>query len=91
MTPSSKYDFKFKDYAPWAFRAIRDAFHVDPAEYLVFSPFNAHTISCRSQENTSFQNWEVQENLAVSFTLAKIIGLLSRPFIGLNTSFFAGS
>ncbi|TPX32469.1 hypothetical protein SmJEL517_g04485 [Synchytrium microbalum] len=35
LTPSSKYDFKFKDYAPWVFRATRDIFHVDPAEYLM--------------------------------------------------------
>ncbi|KND03212.1 1-phosphatidylinositol-4-phosphate 5-kinase [Spizellomyces punctatus DAOM BR117] len=35
LTPSSRYDFKFKDYAPWVFRCIRDAFHVDPAEYLL--------------------------------------------------------
>lgn len=35
MTPSSKYDFKFKDYAPWVFRDIREIFHIDPAEYLV--------------------------------------------------------
>ncbi|KAI9197078.1 uncharacterized protein BJ171DRAFT_523049 [Polychytrium aggregatum] len=35
LTPSSKYDFKFKDYAPWVFRYIRDAFKVDPAEYLL--------------------------------------------------------
>ena len=35
MTPSSRYDFKFKDYAPWAFRDIREIFHIDPAEYLV--------------------------------------------------------
>ena len=35
MTPSSKYDFKFKDYAPWVFRRIRNVFRVDPAEYLV--------------------------------------------------------
>ncbi|KAJ3089317.1 Phosphatidylinositol-4-phosphate 5-kinase [Quaeritorhiza haematococci] len=35
MTPSSKYDFKFKDYAPWVFRMIRESFRVDPAEYLL--------------------------------------------------------
>ncbi|KAJ3036745.1 Phosphatidylinositol-4-phosphate 5-kinase [Rhizophlyctis rosea] len=35
LTPSSKYDFKFKDYAPWVFRMIRESFHVDPAEYLL--------------------------------------------------------
>ncbi|KAI8801365.1 hypothetical protein BJ742DRAFT_744620 [Cladochytrium replicatum] len=35
LTPSSKYDFKFKDYAPWVFRKVRDAFRVDPAEYLL--------------------------------------------------------
>ncbi|KAI9020507.1 hypothetical protein DFJ74DRAFT_673423 [Hyaloraphidium curvatum] len=35
LTPSSKYDFKFKDYAPWVFRAIRDVSRIDPADYLV--------------------------------------------------------
>ncbi|KAI7666264.1 SAICAR synthase-like protein, partial [Hortaea werneckii] len=35
LTPSAKYDFKFKDYAPWVFRHIRAAFRIDPAEYLV--------------------------------------------------------
>ncbi|KAF2862140.1 SAICAR synthase-like protein [Piedraia hortae CBS 480.64] len=35
LTPSAKYDFKFKDYAPWVFREIRNAFGIDPAEYLV--------------------------------------------------------
>ncbi|KAI0743821.1 SAICAR synthase-like protein [Daedaleopsis nitida] len=36
LTPSAKYDFKFKDYAPWVFRELReDYFHVDPADYLL--------------------------------------------------------
>nr|POE96912.1 phosphatidylinositol 4-phosphate 5-kinase its3 [Quercus suber] len=35
LTPSAKYDFKFKDYAPWVFRHLRAAFKLDPAEYLV--------------------------------------------------------
>ncbi|KAA1108370.1 Phosphatidylinositol-4-phosphate 5-kinase [Puccinia graminis f. sp. tritici] len=35
LTPSAKYDFKFKDYAPWVFREIREYFHLDPAEYLL--------------------------------------------------------
>ncbi|KAI9291948.1 SAICAR synthase-like protein, partial [Neoconidiobolus thromboides FSU 785] len=35
LTPSSKYDFKFKDYSPWVFRSLRDLFGVDPAEYLI--------------------------------------------------------
>lgn len=35
MTPSSKYDFKFKDYCPYVFRMIRDIFHVDAADYLI--------------------------------------------------------
>ncbi|KAJ3068362.1 Phosphatidylinositol-4-phosphate 5-kinase [Podochytrium sp. JEL0797] len=34
MTPKSEYDFKFKDYAPWVFRLIRDNFRVDAADYL---------------------------------------------------------
>ena len=35
LTPSAKYDFKFKDYAPWVFRRLRTMFHLDPADYLV--------------------------------------------------------
>lgn len=35
MTPSAKYDFKFKDYAPWVFRHLRTKFHLDPADYLM--------------------------------------------------------
>ncbi|KAG6864334.1 hypothetical protein C0991_010366 [Blastosporella zonata] len=36
LTPSAKYDFKFKDYAPWVFRSLReDFFHLDPADYLL--------------------------------------------------------
>lgn len=36
LTPSAKYDFKFKDYAPWVFRELReDHFSLDPADYLL--------------------------------------------------------
>lgn len=35
LTPSAKYDFKFKDYAPWVFRHLRARFGIDPAEYLM--------------------------------------------------------
>lgn len=36
LTPSARYDFKFKDYAPWVFRELReDHFHLDPADYLL--------------------------------------------------------
>lgn len=35
LTPSSKYDFKFKDYAPNVFRELREMFGLDPADYLV--------------------------------------------------------
>lgn len=35
LVPSSKYDFKFKDYAPDVFRQIRAIFGLDPAEYLM--------------------------------------------------------
>ncbi|ORY97082.1 hypothetical protein BCR41DRAFT_314706 [Lobosporangium transversale] len=35
LTPSSKYDFKFKDYAPWVFRNLREDFHIDASDYLV--------------------------------------------------------
>lgn len=36
FTPSSKYEFKFKDYSPWVFRILREAFKIDAADYLVF-------------------------------------------------------
>ncbi|KAI5291626.1 Phosphatidylinositol-4-phosphate 5-kinase, partial [Ascosphaera acerosa] len=35
LTPSAKYDFKFKDYAPWVFRHLRARFNLDPADYLM--------------------------------------------------------
>lgn len=35
MTPGAKYDFKFKDYAPWVFRHLRQIFNIDPADYLI--------------------------------------------------------
>lgn len=35
LIPSSKYDFKFKDYAPWVFRHLRELFKLDPADYLI--------------------------------------------------------
>lgn len=35
LTPGVKYDFKFKDYAPWVFRHLREKFHVDAADYMV--------------------------------------------------------
>lgn len=35
LTPYAKYDFKFKDYAPWVFRHLREQFKLDPADYLV--------------------------------------------------------
>lgn len=34
-TPSSKYDFKFKDYCPEVFRELRSLFGIDPADYLM--------------------------------------------------------
>jgi 1-phosphatidylinositol-4-phosphate 5-kinase len=35
LIPSAKYDFKFKDYAPWVFRHLRAKFNIDPADYLM--------------------------------------------------------
>ncbi|KAJ3326888.1 Phosphatidylinositol-4-phosphate 5-kinase [Blyttiomyces sp. JEL0837] len=35
LTPSARYDFKFKDYAPWVFRHIRENFRIDSGEYLL--------------------------------------------------------
>ena len=35
LTPGVKYDFKFKDYAPWVFRNLREKFHLDAGDYMV--------------------------------------------------------
>ncbi|KAF7723365.1 Phosphatidylinositol-4-phosphate 5-kinase [Apophysomyces ossiformis] len=35
LTPGVKYDFKFKDYAPWVFRSLREEFHIDAADYMM--------------------------------------------------------
>ncbi|ODQ63159.1 phosphatidylinositol-4-phosphate 5-kinase [Nadsonia fulvescens var. elongata DSM 6958] len=35
LTPSARYDFKFKDYAPKVFRDLREHFRLDPADYLM--------------------------------------------------------
>ncbi|KPV75582.1 uncharacterized protein RHOBADRAFT_26934 [Rhodotorula graminis WP1] len=35
LTPSVRYDFKFKDYAPWVFRELREYFYLDPSDYLM--------------------------------------------------------
>jgi 1-phosphatidylinositol-4-phosphate 5-kinase len=35
LTPSTKYDFKFKDYSPWVFRHLRRIFKQDPSVYLM--------------------------------------------------------
>lgn len=35
LVPSSRYDFKFKDYSPWVFRHLRQLFKLDPADYLM--------------------------------------------------------
>ncbi|KAI8611775.1 hypothetical protein BC830DRAFT_1068448 [Chytriomyces sp. MP71] len=35
MLPKASYDFKFKDYAPWIFRHIRELFNVEAPDYLL--------------------------------------------------------
>jgi len=35
LLPSSEYYYKFKDYAPWVFRSIRDMCKIDTADYLM--------------------------------------------------------
>lgn len=37
-TPSSRFEFKFKDYAPWVFRSVREISNIDAADYLVPPP-----------------------------------------------------
>lgn len=51
LTPSSKYDFKFKDYCPEVFRELRQIFGIDPADYLV-----------SITGNIFYPNWDLQEN-----------------------------
>ena len=35
LSPASRHDFKFKDYAPWVFRHLREIFHIETADYLI--------------------------------------------------------
>lgn len=35
MIPADQYDFKFKDYAPWVFRHLRQIFKQHPADYMM--------------------------------------------------------
>lgn len=66
LTPGVKYDFKFKDYAPWVFRNLREKFHIDAADYLVRVFFffinimgcllNMTSGRCHSQTNISCPN-----------------------------------
>jgi len=35
LMPSSEYYYKFKDYAPWVFRSIREICKIDTADYLM--------------------------------------------------------
>ena len=35
MLTVTRYDFKFKDYAPWVFRHLRQSFGIDPGDYLM--------------------------------------------------------
>ncbi|KAL1919558.1 uncharacterized protein VTP21DRAFT_2251 [Calcarisporiella thermophila] len=52
LTPSAKYDFKFKDYAPWVFRYLRELFGLDPADFLV-SLTNKYVLSELSSSGKS--------------------------------------
>lgn len=38
--PHMAGDFKWKDYAPMVFRRLRDAFGIDPADYLISLSMN---------------------------------------------------
>jgi hypothetical protein len=51
LTPAAKYDFKFKDYAPWVFRHLRNKFGIDPGDYLMslvslYISHHAHVSVC---------------------------------------------
>ncbi|KAL1918485.1 uncharacterized protein VTP21DRAFT_3145 [Calcarisporiella thermophila] len=52
LTPSAKYDFKFKDYAPWVFRHLRELFGINPADYLM-SLTNKYVLSELSSSGKS--------------------------------------
>jgi hypothetical protein len=73
LTPRSKYDFKFKDYAPWLFKCIRDAFHVDSVDYLQ-SLTGKYVLS---ELGSPVLFWLInRENREASSTLAVIIDTL---------------
>lgn len=52
LTPGVKYDFKFKDYAPWVFRHLREKFHVDAADYMVSESGSLCVLVCFQAVNS---------------------------------------
>lgn len=49
LTPAHHYsDFRFKTYAPIAFRYFRELFGIRPDDYLV-STYTKHTLPCLQQ------------------------------------------
>lgn len=44
-TTPSKYEFRFKDYCPWVFRSLREAFRIDAADYLVICSLDDNPIA----------------------------------------------
>lgn len=91
-TPSSRYDFKFKDYSPWVFRSLREKFGIDAADYLVSEYVDKTTnIACRYRwlVSMSCRSCTHPERVAVSSITLKTTASSSKLSANPNTSSYA--
>ena len=86
LSPASRHDFKFKDYAPWVFRHLRALFHLDPADYLISltSHILLSELYCLPVLGLMIVAPPVKAE--VSFTFHETIDSSLKPFITQNIS-----
>jgi|SRR5271155_2265280 len=84
LSPASKHDFKFKDYAPWVFRHLRALFHLDPADYLISLTSHILLSELYRLQHVKLILVAPPAKVAVSFTFHETIDSSSRLFIMQN-------
>ena len=84
LSPASKHDFKFKDYAPWVFRHLRALFHLDPADYLISLTSHILLSELYRLQHVKLILVAPPAKVAVSFTFHETIDSSSRLFIMRN-------
>src|SRR5271156_1781629 len=86
LSPASKHDFKFKDYAPWVFRHLRALFHLDPADYLISLTSHILLSELYCLQNIKLIIVVRPAKVEVSFTFRETIDSSSKPSIMQSTN-----